>query len=291
MIIEEEGKKLQKSVYSLFWGNNQNLRGLIDYTQECLLCHLNEETTDYSASCNVAIDDTLDEDTCGVPYTIALELFKPFIMAIVRKKCSYSLNSAKKTIEKEIIGKSSTLHDFIVSELKQVAKEKRIVIFNSLDDGKVLNATGIITANNVVTLNLKNYNKIKVRLGECVKIFLPTSNFAQEKLKDIQVQTESINNFYELDSEGDFIRDLIKDNTIGEFAEILKNAVQNKLICNFDTIISKFVFLKPSIEDSNYYNSFIGSLALCNEEECDKKEYDDVFDDLFDNDEDEEEYR
>ncbi len=105
-------------------GQKRQLRSLADILkgkQGRFRQNLLGKRVDYSGRSVIVVGPTLNIDECGLPKRMALELFKPFIMAeIIKRELAHNVRSASRYIEAE--------HDEVWDILEELTKNTRVLL-------------------------------------------------------------------------------------------------------------------------------------------------------------------
>src|SRR3989339_1185736 len=105
-------------------GQKRQLRSLADILkgkQGRFRQNLLGKRVDYSGRSVIVVGPTLNIDECGLPKRMALELFKPFIMAeIIKRELAHNVRSASRYIEGE--------HDEVWDILENLTKTTRVFL-------------------------------------------------------------------------------------------------------------------------------------------------------------------
>ena len=257
--IHKETLLLQEAVELLFispdlkekisTSHNYTFNSLTNRIKELLTKHLNCVPLDYTACCNIVIDNSLSNKKCGIPYQIAVELFKPFLVSeLCKEKIVETLNDAKHFIQQN----SAESRKKKISELlKKILERKQILVYSKNKSAEVLALTPFLTELNVLTVNMLEYNKLQPQIDESIKIILPVSDVAQ---KMIQHLNKNLNkkNICGLRQEGckevdkEYTAFLTKEPENLNIAPLLLKYVQNHEICHFNNSISRYIFCKPT---------------------------------------------
>lgn len=295
--VENEKRMLQKAIDSLFnnshleapvWeGNGRVLKPILDHLKDSLSKHLECDALDYSAACNTIIDDSLSDEQCGLPFQIALELFKPFL---INKLCetgkAKNFKNATRQINAKAIDRKTAHESGIIDLLATIIRDKKILIFSKDTNGKILSLSPILTFNNVLTLNFTQYKTLKLQIGETLKIIFPASDAAQGMLRNRCASLLKTGNIFEREANTDFIKKLAIASTekSADIVPLLLESIQNHEVCAFDTVVSRYILGKPSKRAMDFYKT-----PSISEDQSDLEEDKMVYLDIFDEDEDEEE--
>ncbi|MFA5967209.1 MAG: DNA-directed RNA polymerase subunit beta' [Patescibacteria group bacterium] len=143
---------------------------------------------DYSARSVIVVGPTLDLNQCGLPKTIALEIFKPFVIAnLMRKEIVHNVKTASKMVEKqvpevwdaldEVIGhyyvllnRAPTLHRLGIQAFKPVLVEGNAIHLHPLT---------------CLAFNA-DFD------GDQMAVHLPLSRAAQDEAKQIMLSTHNL---------------------------------------------------------------------------------------------------
>ncbi len=272
LLINSEIELLNDCIRNLMTGRSS--KGIVSQLKACLAKHLKNIKLDYSACCGVIIDD-IDDNKCNLPYKIALELFKPFIMEkLVKASICPNLRIAKRKIEKIIFNEFEDIPTEIIDIVFNVVKNKKLIIIGNHAKFLILNCN--LTSNDVLMVSLENYNHLDLSCGSTVKIVFPVHNVAQDLLKNLALEKADC-------CENDFIKQLseIDEN---EFVGTLNSIVESNSICTFSNPLSRCIFNKPSDQAANFYTP-----AIVVEKSIENGNEDNLFSDNFlDDDEDDE---
>lgn len=137
VIVRNEKRMLQEAVDSLVdnnarrtksatvsAGRKRELRSLADLLkgkQGRFRANLLGKRTDYSGRSVIVVGPNLRIHECGLPKRMALELFKPFIMAeVIKRGHAHNIRSAARFIEQE--------HDEVWDILEEVSSDTRVLL-------------------------------------------------------------------------------------------------------------------------------------------------------------------
>lgn len=259
-IISSQKNALQETVEQLFnntyckkvylSSNRYRLKSLSDYLKTFFTKHLKFETLDYSAACYAVINESLPNDKCGLPFQIAAELFKPFLMhKLYNLGIAPTVKTAKRFIEKSINNVNLIQRGMLIDLLEEIIKNRKILVFTKEKTGKVLALSPIITEGNVLTVNLEQYKSLKPQIGEALKIIFPISDAAQDMVKNInESPNEILNDILNQSGADDSIEELtvLSMDEKCDIIPTLVEQIRNCRVCKFDSIISRYVFGKPT---------------------------------------------
>lgn len=252
IIVNNERRILQETINSLF--NNNLLKHLKNFFSNQLKC----VPLDYSATCNTVINDALSNEQCGLPFQIAIELFRPFLInQLCETGIAKTFKNAAQQIDNLAAGQDINQKREIIRLLDIVIRNKKLLILSKDAYGEILSLTPFLTFNNVLTLNFTQFKKLKSQMGESIKIILPASDTAQEMLRNRCVPLIKTGNIFEQEENTDFVKKLTiastKNNT--DFVSLLKESIQNHEVCTFDTVTSHYIFGKPSKWAMKFYKA------------------------------------
>lgn len=263
-IIEENKQSLQNAINNLFGDADNNCstqktiqkKSLIDHLKELFTQHLDCETLDYSASCNVIIDNSLSNEQCGLPFKIAIQLFRTFLVNhLYKAEIVESKSKARHLIIEVFNGSNIDKKSVVIDELQKIINNKRLLIFSKDIDGKVLELSPLVTELDVLTLNSIQYSSLKSKLSESVKIILPISDTAQNMIKNkVDYNNRQLTSIFENEDNTDFVKNLTLASLENRnIIPLLLDIVYKHEICDFNTLTSQYVFGKPSKWACDYY--------------------------------------
>ena len=167
------GKRLLKSLADMLKGKKgrfrQNLLG---------------KRVDYSGRSVIAVGPSLRFNECGLPKIIALELFKPFVIArLLQKGLAYNVRGASRLIEKQT--------EDVWAILEEIVKDKYVL----LNRAPTLHRLGIqafkpkLIENEAIQLHPLACEAFNADFdGDQMSVHLPLLTDAQKEAKDIMLQ-------------------------------------------------------------------------------------------------------
>ena len=168
------GKRLLKSLAAMLAGKQgrfrQNLLG---------------KRVDYSGRSVIAVGPELHFSQCGLPKTLALEIFKPFVVKrILDKELAYNIRGAARLIEEKI--------PEVWAILEEIVKEKLVL----LNRAPTLHRLGIqafhpvLTEGETIKLHPLVCEAFNADFdGDQMAVYLPLSDEAQKEAKEIMLST------------------------------------------------------------------------------------------------------
>ena len=168
------GKRLLKSLAAMLAGKQgrfrQNLLG---------------KRVDYSGRSVIAVGPELHFSQCGLPKTLALEIFKPFVVKrILDKELAYNIRGASRLIEEKVPEAWAIL--------EEIVKEKLVL----LNRAPTLHRLGIqafrpvLTEGETIKLHPLVCEAFNADFdGDQMAVYLPLSDEAQKEAKEIMLST------------------------------------------------------------------------------------------------------
>ena len=168
------GKRLLKSLAAMLAGKQgrfrQNLLG---------------KRVDYSGRSVIAVGPELHFSQCGLPKTLALEIFKPFVVKrILDKELAYNIRGAARLIDEKV--------PEVWAILEEIVKEKLVL----LNRAPTLHRLGIqafrpvLTEGETIKLHPLVCEAFNADFdGDQMAVYLPLSDEAQKEAKEIMLST------------------------------------------------------------------------------------------------------
>jgi len=179
VMLRNERRMLQSSIDALFDNSNTDnpvhleeggepLKSLTDFLVSELKTFW-RKTCEYSGRAIVVYDTTMNEQECGLPANILLELYKPMVMHALKKQgVADTIKNAKSLIEKD--------SKRVIPVLGEVLPRRPLIITNN---NKVVALNPIIKEGNVAYLHPRIYKSLGLAMkGEKVNYHLPLSEQA-----------------------------------------------------------------------------------------------------------------
>lgn len=246
-----------KKVFSAF---NQLSLSLADRLKNFFTKHLKGVNLDYSAACNVIIDESLSDEQCGLPFRIAFELFKPFLAEKLCKTDIVSnLKEAEKLLERESNIRKINREEAILDLLKSIMQSKKIIVFSKETNGAILTLSPVLTSMEVLTVNFTQYKMLAPRLDEAVTIVFPVSDAAQNMIRDTgKAPKKSLTDTWAKTEGSDMIEELANVAMCddADIVPLLLKSVQQRKICNFNSECSRYILGKPSEWARDFYKKY-----------------------------------
>ena len=168
------GKRLLQSLAAMLAGKQgrfrQNLLG---------------KRVDYSGRSVIAVGPELHFSQCGLPKTLALEIFKPFVVKrVLDKELAYNIRGASRLIEEKV--------PEVWAILEEIVKEKLVL----LNRAPTLHRLGIqafrpvLTEGETIKLHPLVCEAFNADFdGDQMAVYLPLSDEAQKEAKEIMLST------------------------------------------------------------------------------------------------------
>lgn len=172
-IIRLEKKLLQESVNKLFGtGPADKLHTLLKFAENTIHS-LWQKRVDYSGEGIVVPNPDIEELQCGLPKKMALEIFKPIVMAaLVQKMLTHSIKSAKRLIDDQAPEAYELLQTLMMPYLILVGKQGENTSYAGL--------MPIMVEGEAIQLNPKTCADLGLKLyGDKIAVHLPLSRKAQ----------------------------------------------------------------------------------------------------------------
>ena len=201
VITRNEKRMLQEAVDSLFditaretsttAASKRKLKSLSDLLkgkQGRFRQNLLGKRVDYSGRSVIVVGPNLKLDECGIPKSIALELFKPFVISVLlRDGLVHNVKTAGKLVEKEI--------DEVWDALDEVISQHYVL----LNRAPTLHRLGIqafkpiLVEGNAIQLHPLTCTAFNADFdGDQMAIHLPLSTQAQTEAKEIMLSTKNL---------------------------------------------------------------------------------------------------
>lgn len=203
VIIRNEKRLLQESVDSLIDGSikynttnvlnrsvkkpksiSEHLRGKKGYFRSNLL----GKRVDFSARSVIVVGAHLNFDQCGLPKEIALELFRPFIIAeLMKRELSFNIRGASKLIDEK--------NEVVWEILEKVSKDKYVLLGRcpTLHRQNIMAFKPLLTEGKAIEIHplvCKAYNADFD--GDQMAVHLLLSEEAQIEAKEIMASNKNI---------------------------------------------------------------------------------------------------
>ena len=271
IIIQAARKRLSDAVSDLMLFHSNGSPFSVMNRMSSIFCdHMTDVALDFTAQCRAIIDDSLSDDQCGLPFDIAVTLFKT---KLAGKLCALHITEtfgiAKEAIEAEFDGKNGDRQGIITQQFYTLLQSQKILVFGSGSEGQALALTPVSTDLPVLTLNSKQYHSLRIELGEIVKIIFPVSDAAQAMMRETtNKRTKECGSLYEAEQNTDFVKDISRLAMDGfDITDRLVHAITDHEICTFDTIVSRYLFGKPSQKAWKIYKFSPGEIIVKNKKQ------------------------
>jgi hypothetical protein len=171
-------------------------------------------------------------------------------------KVTSVINSLIQTSDGKVKGFKIIPKKSITEIIQEILPHFRIIVLSDEKTGELLLLKPSLSQNVVLTVSKANYKKLKVKLDDRVRIFLPATDIGQslcEKASDKQYTAyESI---FETEKESDFVKELAQEVIYGagNIEQIICNAIESNRECEFKTTVSRLIFGVPSAEMMTQY--------------------------------------
>ena len=196
LIINYSKESLKRSVGGLYYSSSNydynHYQGAICEIYDLVKDALINVPLNYSAASYVIVNLELDEYTCKIPYRIAKELFKPYILNLLHKN---GLTSTTKLGEKAIA--TDKYKSEIIEYFNNDLIPAHMYIMSASEEGKILRLRPIISNNNVIEMSKNNYVDMCIDIGDPATIFALSQNANLESdLNSIKFTDTDIKNFF-----------------------------------------------------------------------------------------------
>ena len=195
-VLYNEIKFLEDQIFRLYYSSTDynQYQGVVCEIYDIIKSALIDVSVNFSASARAIVNLELDDSVCKIPYIMAKELFKPYILNLLLK--DGLVRSSKEGIKCIESDKYKTeIKDYFENGLLSV----RLYLMSKNEQGKILHLSPVISDYNVIEVSKNNYVDLCTNILDKVKIFvLPKNTNLESDDSPIKFAELELKNFYDL---------------------------------------------------------------------------------------------